>query len=247
MPYNSNACLTLVGVGPGDPALLTLAAVKAIQESTVVAYPISKEGEGSLAAKIAAKWITEEKKQLPLIFPMVNEVHPRKEAWRKAGDRLVMAVEDGQRVVFLCQGDVSLFSSSSYLLLEIKLSHPKCPIKLVPGVNSFSAAAAIGHWPLALQQDQLLITPTPENPEILEKLLKESASLRRVVVLLKLGCRWTWVRPLLEKMNLLEASLFAQRVGLADEKVISSSEVPANSRPYFSLLLIRQGWPDVMP
>ena len=111
--------LTLVGVGPGDPSLLTLAAVKAIQNATVVAYPIPRQGEDGMAASIAASWITEDKKRLPLVFPMVSEPEPRKEAWRKASENLVSLVEEGEEVAFLCQGDVSLFASASYLLLYI--------------------------------------------------------------------------------------------------------------------------------
>jgi len=244
---SSDGELIIVGVGPGDPSLMTLAAVRAIQDSTVISFPIAKSGQRSNAAKIAADVITSEKKEFPLIFPMVSDVDLRKKAWREAGDKLAGEVQKGEKVVFLCQGDSSLFASASYLLLEIKANHSECPIKIIPGITSFSAAAAAAHIPLALQQDQLLITPTPEDPTTLEKLLIEAFVSRRVVVLLKLGNRWLWVRPLLEKMNLLEDSLFAENVGFTGEKVISSIEIPAKDTPYFSLLLIRQSWPDVMP
>tara|TARA_Y100001968_G_scaffold65455_3_gene56251 strand:- start:4912 stop:5664 length:753 start_codon:yes stop_codon:yes gene_type:complete len=247
-PYSPvTSSLTLVGVGPGDPSLLTLAAVKAIQDSTVVSFPITKEGEESLAAQIAGDWITEDKKRLPLIFPMVSEASPRKEAWKKAGHQLAIAVSTGEKVVFLCQGDVSLFSTSAYLLLELKANHPDCPLKLIPGVNSFSAAAAKGHWPLTLQQDQLLVMPAPENLETLERVLEDAALKGRVVVLLKVGKRWGWIRTLLERKNILDSSLFAQRVGFSDERVISCNDVLEEEAHYFSLVLIRQEWPKVIP
>tara|TARA_Y100001968_G_scaffold331915_1_gene388214 strand:- start:325 stop:1068 length:744 start_codon:yes stop_codon:yes gene_type:complete len=239
--------LIIVGVGPGDPSLMTLAAVKAIQAATVIAYPIAKAGNVSNAAKIAADLITSEKKKLPLIFPMVSDVELRKKAWREAGHALASQVNNGETVVFLCLGDSSLFSTASYLVLDIKNNHPECRIRIIPGITSFSAAAAAANFPLALQQDQLLIIPTPEDSTTLEKLLIEACLLRRVVVLLKLGKRWLWVRPLLERMNLLEDSLFAENVGFEEEKIISSIEIPAKATPYFSLLLIRQRWPDDMP
>lgn len=243
---NTEAKLTLVGVGPGDPSLLTLAAIQAIEKATVVAFPISKEGGDSLAADIASKWILKEKKKIPLVFPMVLEEEPLKKAWRYASDQLAVEVANGEQVVFLSQGDVSLFSTSSYLLFEIKSNYPQCPITIIPGVNSFSAAAAIGCLPLAMQQEQLLILPTPEDPNTLETLIRESEILGRVLVLLKLGKRWHWVRNLLERMNLLEDALFAQRVGLSDQKIIKSIELPGNECPYFSLLIIRQSFPKIL-
>ena len=156
-------------------------------------------------------------------------------------------VEEGEQVVFLSQGDVSFFSTSSYLLLELRKNHPEYKFQLIPGITSFSAAAAEGCWPLALQKDQLLVMPTPDEIDELKDLLQEAASLGRVICLLKLGHRWIWVRPLLEKMNLLKGALFAERVGWPDQQVVPASQISASSRPYFSLLLIRQIWPEVIP
>ena len=68
-----------------------------------------------------------------------------------------------------------------------------------------------------------------------------------MLALLKLVHRWAWVRPMLEERNLLQSALFAQNVGWPDQQVLQASEVPATARPYFSLLLVRQGWPEVMP
>ena len=88
--------LTITGVGPGDPSLLTLAAVDSIQESTVVSYPASIRGGESLAEKIASKWISKDKKKLPLYFPMVDDQNTLKNAWRVAGNELVKMVENGE-------------------------------------------------------------------------------------------------------------------------------------------------------
>jgi precorrin-2/cobalt-factor-2 C20-methyltransferase len=110
-----------------------------------------------------------------------------------------------------------------------------------------AAAAAAGAWPLALQQEGLLIRPTPEAPALLEALLDRAAAEGVVVALLKLGQRWAWVRPLLERRGLLEEALFARRVGWPDQEVAPAAAVAAGVMPYFSLLLIRQGWPGVLP
>lgn len=239
--------LTIAGVGPGDPSLLTLAAVDAIQESTVVSYPVSTRGGDSLAEKIASKWITKDKKKLPLHFPMVDDQNTLKSAWRVAGKELMKMVYKGERVVFLAQGDISLFSTGSYLSKELEKYHPECVVRLIPGVTSFSAAAAKSKLPLAFQEEELLVLPVPDSYDELKSILSDAASKKRVVVLLKLGKKWDWVKLLLEELDLIKISIFAERIGFSDQQILRASDLPSGTRPYFSLLLIRQSWPLIMP
>ena len=239
------AAVTLVGVGPGDPNLLTLAAVQAIESADVVAYPVARADAEGMAAQIAAPWITAEQRRLPLLFPMVAEAEPRQQAWREAADALAAEAEQGLAVVLLCEGDASLFASCSYALLALADRHPSVSVAVVPGIT---AASGQGQpWPLALQQEGLLIRPTPETPAELEALLDWAAAQQAVLALLKLGRRWRWVQPLLERRGLLGSSLFAQRVGWPDQLLARADAMTADEQPYFSLLLIRQGWPEVLP
>ncbi len=240
-------CITFVGVGPGDPSLLTLAAVEAIKSSTVVAYPIARPGDRGIAFEIVSSWIRKDQKLLPLVLPMILDRKLLKEAWRLASSQLAEAFSEGEKIGVLCEGDVSLFATSSYLLEALKVNHPHCLVQLVPGITSIAAAAAAGRWPLCLQNDQLLITPTPNEPKQLRMLCEEAATSMRVLALIKLGHRWEWVRPLLDDMGLLEGALFAQRVGFSDQKVMPAINISKSVRPYFSLLLLRQSWPDIMP
>ncbi len=238
-----NPGLTLIGVGPGDPSLLTIAALDAIKEATLVAYPISKIDAKSMAAEIAAKWI-KNKNQLPLIFPMVEDFELLENAWKDACRKLNRAVKEGENVVFLSQGDCSLYSTSSYVLIYMKALYSECLLKLIPGVNSFSASAAIGLFPLSLQKESLLVTPAPKDKEKLENLLNESKTLRRVLVLLKLGNKWTWIRPVLKELGLLENTLYAKRVGFSDQQVTPANQIADNEDAYFSLLIIRSKKPS---
>ena len=239
--------LTIAGVGPGDPSLLTIAAVDAIRDSTVVSYPVSFRGGESLAEKIASKWITKDKKKVPLHFPMVDDQNTLKSAWRVAGNKLMRMVEKGERVVFLAQGDISLFSTGSYLVKELEKYHPKCVVRLIPGVTSFSAAASKSKLPLAFQEEQLLVVPVPDSYKELKLILSNAVLMKRVVVLLKLGKKWEWVKPLLEELGLIESSIFAERIGFSDQQILKASDLSSGTRAYFSLLLIRQSWPLKMP
>ena len=238
--------LTLVGVGPGDPSLLTLAAVEAIKSADVIAYPVSTKGGISIAATIADGFISLEQKHLPLLFPMVNDIDICKSAWKEAGNKLSENIADGNQVAFLCQGDVSLYASSAYVLFDIRANHPECSVKLIPGVTAFAAAAAAGQWPLVLQQQQLLVMPAPDELDHLEDVINEVNSLGRVLILLKLGRRWGWIKPYLEQKGLLEYTLFCQRVGFFDEQIKLAKDVPADDKPYFSLLIIRKDYPQLI-
>ncbi len=238
--------LTVVGVGPGDPSLLTLAAVQAIKESTLVAYPVPKKNGNSLAADIVKKLI-KKKEKLPLEFPMVKDEALLKAAWKEASSKLLNAFRNNHKVVLLSLGDVSLYSTSAYMTYYIKSQFPKIKFKVIPGINSFSAAAAIGAYPLALQKEQLIISPAPDKKEDLEKILDDANKYNRVIVLLKLGSRWIWIREVLYKRKMLDKTLFAQRVGLPDQDVLIAEKVPATVKPYFSLLIIRNSFPDIMP
>ena len=178
---------------------------------------------------------------------MVDDQNNLKSAWRVAGNKLMRMVEKGERVVFLAQGDISLFSTGSYLLKELEKYHPDCLVKLIPGVTSFSAAASKSKLPLAFQEEQLLVVPVPDSYNELKVILSNAALMKRVVVLLKLGKKWEWVKPLLEELGLIESSIFAERVGFSDQQILKASDLSSGTRAYFSLLLIRQSWPLKMP
>ena len=242
----------LVGVGPGDPELLTVAAVRALEAADVVAHPIAHEGAESMALAIASRWLRPDQRCLPLLFPMVAEAQPRIDAWRHAADLLAAEVRAGNRVVLLCEGDVSLFATGSYVQLALRRRHPDVPFVLIPGIPSVCAAAAAAvegsvDIPLAFQREGLLIRPCPETESEFITLLESARKSSTVLGLIKLGQRWSWVRAVLEQENLLDQSLFAQRVGWPDQLLASAKEVPEAMKPYFSLLLIRQFWPEVLP
>jgi len=239
--------LTVVGVGPGDPELITVAAQRAIAAATVVAYPVASLERVGMAAQIAEPWIVPTQQQLPLLFPMVQEAEPRQQAWQHAAAAVAAAVAAGERVVFLCEGDCSLFASSSYLLLALKAEAPELPVRVIPGITAASATAAAARWPLALQDEQLQVVPLPDQPDQARQLLINARDHGQPIVLLKVGRRWRWLRPLLVELELLKCALYGERVGWPDQVVLPAASVPAEERPYFSLVLLRPAWPAVLP
>ena len=237
----------MIGVGPGDPELITVAAQRAIAAATVVAYPVAALERSGMAAQIAQPWLAPTQRQLPLLFPMVQEAEPRQQAWQQAASAVAAEVRAGERVVFLCEGDCSLFASSSYLLLALKAEAPELPIRVIPGITAASATAAAAAWPLALQDEQLQVVPLPDQPDQARQLLLTAREHGQPMVLLKVGRRWLWLRPLLEELQLLESALYGERVGWPEQLVLPAASVAAEERPYFSLVLLRPAWPAVLP
>ncbi len=231
--------LTFVGLGPGDPNLLTIAAVDAINHANLVAYPVAYQGAKSIAKDIAINLI-KNKKTLPLVLPMVRDNKKLNSAWKIARNQLLEGIESFRKVVFICQGDPSIFSTSYYLLHYLKCNEANYEIKVIPGVTSFNAAAAIYKSPLSLQKESLLIKPAPDEPDKLYELLDEVISSNQVLVLLKLGSRWLWMKEIIKKKNLLEETIFAQRIGFNDEIIVRASDVKLKEISYFSLLIIRK-------
>ncbi len=237
-----NQSLTFVGLGPGDPSLITIGAVDAINDANLVAYPVAYKGAKSIAREIAISLI-KNKRSLPIVFPMVKEKDVLNKAWENASNQLSEAIESYGKVVFICQGDPSLYSTSSYVLHCLKYNQAKYNIKVIPGVTSFNAAAASAQLPLSLQKEDLIIKPTPDEKVKLEQLLDEVVLSNKVLVLLKLGHRWLWAKEIIKKKNLLEETIFAQRIGFYDEVIVNAADVKLEKISYLSLLIIRKS-PD---
>ena len=238
------ACLTILGVGPGDPDLITVAGLKALRRARTVAYPVAQPGAEGMAARIVAPWLQAGQRCLPLHFPMTTNPEPCRQAWRRAARQLVEAVATQPPVVMLCEGDVSLYASASYVALQLQgMAVPQLKVRLIPGVTAMAAAAAAAHWPLALQSQQLLIAPAPETPTALDGLLAKAEAL----AFHKVGQRWTWLRGALEQRGLLPHTMVAERVGWPDQRLVPGAELPPGACSYFSLVLVRQARPSLLP
>ena len=136
-------------------------------------------------------------------------------------------------------GDTSLFASSSNILRTIKNKHPEIITKTIPGISSISAAAALSNFNLAIKGETLIIKECPSNKQELVDLLNINRKKKTVLVLMKVGKRWEWVKNLLKKENIINKSVIAINVGMPNQIVQELSKFDLNKVPYFSLLLIR--------
>jgi len=230
--------LTVVGVGPGDPSLLTIAAVDAIKKAKVIVSPISDDNKKSFAAEIVKKY-TKFKKNIPIIFPMARKDFDPDEIWSNAVEKIVKFIKNGESVVLLCLGDTSIFASSSNILRIIKHNYPEIITKTIPGISSLSATAAFNNFDLVKKGETLIIKECPSSSSELTTLIKESRVNKTVLAIMKIGKRWNLVRETLKKEDIIKKALIALSVGTPDQIIQYASQYNKDDMPYFSLILIR--------
>ena len=230
--------LSIVGVGPGDPSLLTIAAVNAIKNAKVIVFPISDDNKKSFAAEIVKKY-TKFKRNIPIIFPMARKDFDPDEIWSNAVEKIVKFIKNGESVVLLCLGDTSIFASSSNILRIIKDNYPEIITKTIPGISSLSAAAAFNDFDLVKKGETLIIKECPSSNSELTSLIMESKVNKKVLAIMKVGKRWNLVREILKKEEIIDKSLIALSVGMPDQIIQYASQYKKDVMPYLSLILIR--------
>ena len=235
---SDSATLTIVGVGPGDPSLLTIAAVEAIKKAKVIISPISDDNKKSFAAEIVKKY-TKFKKNIPIIFPMARQDVDPEEIWSNAVEKIIKFIQNGESVVLLCLGDTSLFASSSNILRIIKHNYPEIITKTIPGISSVSAAAALNDFDLVKKGETLIIKECPSSKSELTSLIRESRGNKTVLAIMKVGKRWNLVMDILKKEDIIDTSLVALSIGMPDQIIQYATQYKKDFMPYFSLILIR--------
>ena len=236
LPKTNNLLLTVVGVGPGDPDYLTIAAIKAIRKSKVIFYPLSGFDKESFSLKIVKKYLRF-KKKIPIVFPMGRKDKDAGEIWKNAAKTIFDNITRNKKVALLCLGDTSIFASSSYIIHAIKKSYPQIKINLIPGISSVSLAAALGDFQLINQGETLEIFECPDNFDNLINVMRNKKNC--VFAIMKVGKRWQYVKKVLKENDFLDKALLAVNIGMKSQFIDQASKNNFNELPYFSLLLIR--------
>jgi len=223
-----------IGVGPGDPELITLRGLRLLQAVPVVAFPAGRHGQPGFAERIVAHFLRPEQRRLPLDFPFVSERAVLERAWRLAADRLATELGTGRDVAFLTEGDASFYSTFTYLLAEFQGRYPEIAVTVVPGVASPMAAAAALQRPLVIGDEALVVLPTMHRLAELDL----AAADGRTVVLLKVAPVWPQVHAWLSERSLLDRAFLVAWVSTDQEKIYSPPPPPESPLPYFCLLVI---------
>ncbi|WP_298815413.1 precorrin-2 C(20)-methyltransferase [Chloroflexus sp.] len=236
-----NAELTVIGLGPGDPELITLKGLRALQAADIIFAPQNRDGDSSIALRIADLWIDHDRQRIvTLPLPMTRDSGQLRPAWQAAAAVMTAGLRERPRGVYLLLGDPLLYGTFVYLWRELRTLAPDLPVKIIPGVTSFAAAAAAGGLPLALADERLIVLPASYETDAaaLQRLLAEFAT----VVLMKAGSVLPSIVTALEQAGLLDHALYAERVGLEGEFITRDLRaLDPQHRPYLSLVIVRRG------
>ena len=228
-------CLYGVGVGPGDPELLTLKALKTIQSVSVICVPQASNMRDSYALTIVKDYVTSDQEILRAPFP-TDDAYGAAKTWVEASKLVAERLTKGQDVAFLTEGDPMLFSTFSYVLSGVKEICPEAPVVIIPGVSSVMAAAASSGAPLATHGQKLAILPAAYGLDD----LSEATSNFDTVVLMKVSPIIVKTLAELEGLGLTGQSTYVRRVTTEQEKVIRDvTEIKEEDMDYFSLLIVR--------
>ena len=237
-PELSSQLGTLYGisVGTGDPELITLKGLRLLQNTKIIAFPAGIKQKPGIAEQIIAQWLKPEQTTIALDFPYTKDEAILQQAWKQASARVWQYLSQGIDVAFACEGDVSLYSTFTYLAQTLEKLYGAVPIITVPGICSPLAAASELQIPLTMGNQRLTILPAIYAWQDLESVLGSS----EVVVLLKVGSVYPQVWQILQKHSLLESSSVVEKATFSDRKIYTNlKDYPQLELSYFSLLIIR--------
>ena len=226
-----------IGVGPGDPELITLKAHRLLGEAGAVAW-FAAAGKTSNARSVVAGYIRPDQRELPLIYPVTTEMPAGAEYERllagfydEAADRIAEALHGGDDVAVLCEGDPLLYGSYMYIHNRLARSFEH---EIVPGVSSVMAGPAALGAPLVCRNDTLTV---------LSGVLPESDLSRRLAdadaaVVMKLGRNLAKVRSCVDRAGLMDRAWYVERATMAAQRVMPLAEADPARAPYFSVVVI---------
>jgi precorrin-2/cobalt-factor-2 C20-methyltransferase len=227
-----------VGIGPGDPELLTLKAQRVLIKVPVIFVPKKSEENKSIAESIIADLAPHlESKVVGIVLPMLRDKKKLQEYWRQAADIIWHHLNQGKDGAFLNIGDPLFYGTFIHVLRTLQTNHPKISVEIIPGVSSVNAAAARAEIPLASDDDNMAIISGVQSDEIIRNALVNYDT----VVFMKVNTVFNRLLGILEEMNLRYKSVYIRRCTTGEEEIVRDVGcLKGKKLDYFSLLIVRR-------
>lgn len=228
-PASSKGNLYGLGIGPGDPELLTLKAHRILTSVPVIAYPTLENGK-VLARAIVADFIRPEQIELPMPLPFSVE-RSSQPYYDQAAEKIAAYLEAGQDVAVLCEGEPMLYGSFMYLFNRLA---DRFHTEVVPGISSTMASAAMLGVPITYRNDVLSIMPATLDADTLRQRLTGVDA----AVIIKLGRHFAKVRQVLKELNLLDRALYIERATQPNQRILPIADLDPADATYWALIMI---------
>jgi len=238
---SGTARLIGVGVGPGDPELMTLKAIRALERADVVAH-FAKAGNAGNGRTIAASHIRAGVEELPLLYPVTTEIPKCQPAYRDlirefydtAAASIGARLDAGRTVAVICEGDPLFYGSYMHLHARLAARHPT---EIVAGVTGMSGCWSAAGLPIAQGDDVFTVLPgTLPEAELVRRLGETDA-----IVVMKLGRNLPKVRRALARVQRLDGAIYVERGTMTDAVVMPIAQKSDDCAPYFAVVLV-PGW-----
>jgi len=223
-----------LGVGPGDPELITIKAARILNVVDMVYAAASTKNTYSLALSIARPHIPDSTPVKMLHFPMTKDLEEKEKAWKALAEQIIAELKQGKRVAFITLGDVMTYSTFGYVLKNVQKMAPEYPIVSVPGVTSYQAAAACINVPLVEGEESLLLTSGAEGGDRLRKF----AAKPECVVFLKAYRNVEDIAAAIDEASVYKQSIAISNCGQKDERVFQNIEELKDRHPDYWTLIV---------
>ncbi|MEW4283659.1 precorrin-2 C(20)-methyltransferase [Priestia koreensis] len=226
-----------LGVGPGDPELITVKAFRRLKESHVIAYPKKRQGSKSYAHKIIDVYVNPaEKEMLGLVFPMTKDPAILNEQWMRTVEKVWEKLQEGKDVAFVTEGDPLLYSTFIHMMKMMHEEHPEVEVQVVPGISSFNGAASRLALPLADGDDHVAIIPATGD----RKKMKQALEQHDCVVFIKVAKVMDVMIDVLNELGLAEKASVITKVTSDEEVVWNINELHNVDLEYLTLMVVRK-------
>lgn len=226
-----------LGVGPGDPELITVKAFRTLKESPVIAYPKKRKGSKSYAHQIIDVYVDpSEKEMLGLVFPMTKDPAILEREWTNTVEAVWEKLQEGKNVAFVTEGDPLLYSTFIHMMKLMKERHPEVEIQTVPGISSINGAASRLGLPLAEGDDHVAIIPAREDYDAMKKALMENDC----VIFIKVAKVMDLMLRVLRDLDLLHKASVVTKVTSKEEIIWDVCELDRAELEYLTLMVVRK-------